>query len=118
MSGMRTWILIAWAISAILTGVSLYRIAYEVEQMEIELAALQEDIVKSRERTHVLAAEWTYLARPSRIAELSATHLPEFKPVPANRIGRLDDIPQTLPDILDIRPPEELAEPAAMRIEP
>ena len=118
MSGMRMWILIAWAVSAAVAGVSLYRIAYEVERMETELAALHEDIAKSRERTHVLNAEWTYLARPSRIAKLSATHLPEFRPVPADRIARLDDVPQSLPDVLDILPPEELAEPAAMRIAP
>ncbi|MEE8445367.1 MAG: hypothetical protein V3S44_08445 [Alphaproteobacteria bacterium] len=117
MSGVRMWILIAWAASAAVTGVSLYRISYEVERMESELAALQDDIVKTRERTHVLNAEWTYLARPSRIAELSATHLPEFRPVPADRIGRVDDIPQSLPDILDILPAGELAEPAAFRSE-
>lgn len=118
MSGVRMWILLAWAASAAVTGVSLYRIAYEVAEMEIELAALQEDIAESRERTHVLNAEWTYLARPSRIARLAATHLPKFRPVPAERIARVDDIPQTLPDVLDILPPGELAEPAAYRSAP
>ncbi len=118
MSGMRMWILVAWAACAAVTGVSLYRIAYEVERMEFELAALREDIAESRERTHVLNAEWTYLARPSRIAELAGAYLPEFRPVPADRIARVDDIPQTLPDVLDVLPPGELAEPAVFRSEP
>lgn len=118
MSGMRMWILVAWATSAAVTGVSLYRIAYEVERMDIELAALRDDIAKTGERTHVLKAEWAYLARPSRIAGLSAKHLPEFRPVPADSISRVDDIPQTLPDVLDVLPPQELAEPAVLRIAP
>ena len=112
---MKTWIFIVWFIGAVAAGSSLYRISYEVEQMEAELAALGDGIAKSRESIHALNAEWSYLARPGRIAELSAEFLPELGPLPADRIGRLDDVPRTMPDILDVLPEEELATPAVLR---
>jgi hypothetical protein len=112
---MRVWFLIGWVAGAALTGVSLYMISYEVERMEGELAALSEDIARSGESIHALQAEWSYLARPDRIAELSATYLPELEPVLANRIGRLEDVPLNQPDVLDVLPPEELARPASFR---
>lgn len=90
---MKTLLLLAWAVSAAIAGAGLYGLAYEVEQMSDDLAALQGDIIKEQETIHVLKAEWTYLARPDRIAELSQQYLPEMRRLSADQIGRVDDIP-------------------------
>ncbi len=114
---MKSLMMSIWLLGAAITGIGLYGIAYEVEQMEKELAALQREIAEERETTHVLEAEWTYLARPERIEELSGQFLPRMQGLTAERIGGYDDLPyQPLPDVLDVLQPEKLATPAAARV--
>lgn len=107
---MRSLMLTVWLLGAAITGIGLYGIAYEVEQMEKELAALEREIIEERETIHVLEAEWTYLARPERIEELSGQLLPQMQSLTAERIGSYDDIPfRPLPDVLDVLEAEKLA---------
>ena len=114
---MKALIMTLRLFGAIVTGTALYGISYEVERMEDELAALQDQILREREATHALEAEWAYLARPSRIEELAGRYLPEMKRLSAERIGVARDLPyEPLPDLLDILPPETLATPTANRI--
>lgn len=114
---MRGLMLIGCLIGAAIAGASLYAIAFEVERMEAELAALERDIRRERESIHTMEAEWAYLARPDRIAELSDRYLPGMRRVSADRITRVDDLPfEPLGDALDVLPPEDLATPASMPI--
>lgn len=107
---MRSVMMSIWLLGAAITGIGLYGIAYEVEQMEMELAALEREIIEERETIHVLKAEWTYLARPERVEDLSGQFLPRLQGLTAERIGGYDDLPfQPLPDILDVLRPEKLA---------
>jgi len=111
---MRILILTVWLIGASITGAALYGIAYEVERMESELAALELDIREERAATHGLKAEWAYLARPARIEELSQRFLPRMRSLSASQIGTVEEIPYAqLPDALDVLNPEDLATPAA-----
>jgi len=85
--------------------------------METELASLELDIRKERESIHTLDAEWAYLARPDRVADLSERYLPDMRHLTAARIARLDDLPfEPLGDALDALPPEDLATPASMPV--
>ncbi len=111
---MKILILTVWLVGASITGAALYGIAYEVERMESDLAALELEIRKERAATHDLRAEWVYLARPARIEELSQTYLPRMRRLSAGQIGTTDDIPYApLPDVLDVLDPEDLAVPAS-----
>lgn len=114
---MRTLMLVGCLIGVALAGAALYAIAYEVERLEAELASLERDIRKEHEAIHTLDAEWAYLARPERVAELSEKYLPDMRNLSASRIARLDDLPfEPLGDALDALPPEELATPASMPV--
>lgn len=113
---MRALIITVWLIGAAVSGGALYGIAYEVERMDAELAALEDEIREEREATHGLRAEWAYLARPARIETLSQQHLPRMRNLAADRIGATEDVPYLpLPDVLDVLEPEDLATPASMR---
>ena len=112
---MKALIMTVWLIGAGVSGAALYGIAYEVERMDAELAALEDDIRKERERIHGLRAEWAYLARPARIETLSRQYLPQMRSLTADRIGGAEDLPfEPLPDVLDVLEPEDLAMPASM----
>jgi cell division protein FtsL len=113
---MKSIVMCIWLLGAAITGIGLYGIAYEVEQMEKDLSALKREIIEERETTHVLEAEWAYLARPERIEELSRQYLPRMQSLTAERIGGYDDLPyQPLPDVLDALQPEKLATPGDAR---
>lgn len=116
---MKSIFLSIWLMGAAITGIGLYGIAYEVEQMEKELASLERDISQERENIHVLEAEWAYLARPERIESLSGQFLPNMQILTAERIGGYDDIPyRPLPDVLDVLQSEELAAAAGAQVKP
>lgn len=112
---MRALMLAGCLIGVALAGAALYGIAYEVETLETELAQLERDIGKERESIHTLDAEWAYLARPDRVAELAKKYLPDMRRLSAARVARLDDLPfEPVGDALDALPPAELATPASM----
>lgn len=116
---MKALMLAGWLIGAAIAGAALYGISYEVQQMEAELAALEREIARERESIHTLEAEWAYLARPERIAELSDRFLPGMRHLAADRIARIDDLPfETLGGVLDVLPPEHPATPASMPVPP
>ncbi|MAL80330.1 MAG: hypothetical protein CMN55_14690 [Sneathiella sp.] len=62
----------------LLGGVSygLYQLSYEVQALEREYAALNENIVKNREAIRILKAEWTYQNRPDVLQALAGKYLP------------------------------------------
>lgn len=112
---MRMLMLAGCLIGAAVAGAALYSIAYEVEQMETELARLERDIRREGESIHTLHAEWAYLARPERIAELSERYLPDMRTLTARQIARIDDLAfETLGDGRDALPAEDVATPASL----
>jgi len=114
---MKSIFMSIWLLGAAITGIGLYGIAYEVEQMEKELATLEREIIEERETIHVLEAEWTYLARPERVEDLSGQFLPRMQGLTAERIGEYDDLPfQPLPDVLDVLRLEKLAATADLQV--
>lgn len=112
---MRMLIICGWLMIAALAGAGLYGIAYEVDRMRVDLAKLDHDIRKESESIHVLSAEWTYLARPVRIAELTERYLPELRQMTAEQISRIDQLPAESPSpILKALPRPRPATPASM----
>jgi hypothetical protein len=66
---------IVWFCIVIAVGYAMFQVKYEVMQQEQTLASINKQITDGREQIRVLNAEWSYLARPSRLEELSTRFL-------------------------------------------
>ncbi|MGO1120200.1 cell division protein FtsL [Rhodovibrionaceae bacterium A322] len=95
---MLRWLTPLWLIALAITAVVLFQVNAEVQEMEDDLAAVQRQIVKDKEALQVLSAEWSYLNRPSRIAELSQRHL-ELAPLEVGQIFEADQLPDKPEDL-------------------
>lgn len=82
-----------WLLAAILIGCGLYQLKYEVQAKEERLARLNRQIQLEQEAIHVLNAEWAFLNRPDRIADLANRHL-ELTQVVPTQFGRVAAIPE------------------------
>lgn len=81
-----------WGALAIAVGVSLFLLKYKVQDLENELVARQEQIIRDRATIRVLQAEWTYLNDPERLRRLSAEHL-GFVPPTAQNVTDIESLP-------------------------
>ena len=77
-----------WLTLAIIVGFGLFHVKYQVQALEEELARLNAAILKEQQQIHVLRAEWSYLNRPDRIAELAARYL-ELEPMKPAQIAAM-----------------------------
>lgn len=77
---------------AIALGFGLFRLTYEVQTLEGELARVNRAIVSEREATHVLKAEWSYLNEPTRLEALTKKHL-SLRATQDSRIRVVAEIP-------------------------
>ena len=75
----------------------LFHIKQEVREMEEELGIVHHDILRHQETIQVLEAEWSYLNRPARIAELAGRHL-DLQPLAARQFVRIEDLPYRTPN--------------------
>lgn len=53
----------------------LYMVKYKVQAVKSEVAAAERQLMEEKKNLHVLEAEWSYLNRPERLAQLSAKYL-------------------------------------------
>jgi len=78
-----------WLLLAAVICFALFFAKYEVQSLEGELAALNQEILDRQGELHVLRAEWALLSRPERIHNLSTRYL-DLQTVTAERIGTPD----------------------------
>lgn len=90
---MKVTAAIVWVSLCVASGFALFSIAFAVEDLESELAAINRNIERERESLHVLQAEWTYLNRPDRIEDLASQLLPHLNQPMVEQLVALDDIP-------------------------
>lgn len=88
-----------WLIAAILVGCGLYQLKYEVQAKEELLTRLNRQIQSEQEAIHVLNAEWAFLNRPDRLADLSNRHLELAAAAPTqfSRVAAIPERPLTPP---------------------
>ncbi len=70
----------------------LYKITNENRATQKELSALEAKIAKEQNAIRVLNAEWSYLAQPARLQELSGRFL-DLRAVSSTQIGTISKIP-------------------------
>ncbi len=64
-----------WAGLAILCGIALFLVKYQVQSLEGRLLTLDRTIRQDRVDIHVLRAEWAYLNAPKRLADAAEKFL-------------------------------------------
>lgn len=74
-------------------ALALYQIKFEVAALEDELGATRRNNFAQQEAIQVLHAEWSYLNRPERIADLARRHL-GLQQMSADQILRIDRLPE------------------------
>ena len=84
--------MILWLGLILLSATSLFLIKTEVQHREEKLTELHRDIVREQQAIHVLKAEWSYLNRPDRLADLVARHL-ELVPIDRGHLAAFDVLP-------------------------
>ncbi len=88
-----TRFVITWLAAVTLGAIGLFYVSHQVEQLEDQLAREDRAILRHQEAIHVLQAEWSYLNRPERIADLARRHL-ALSPLSADRVIGIQDLPQ------------------------
>ena len=95
---------ITWLMAVIVAALGLFYVSHRVELLEGELTREQRAIVQHQEAIHVLEAEWSFLNRPERIADLARRHL-ALIPLSADRVVSIQDLPQRLEPGIEISVP-------------
>jgi cell division protein FtsL len=90
-----------WIGLVVVIAVVLFLVKYEVKSLDDELAALQQDALAQQEAIHVLRAEWSYLNRPERLAELAERHL-DLEPVGPGQLVAFDPWLESAPNQTDV----------------
>lgn len=83
---------IIWLGIAILTGIGLFLVKYQVRALEAQLLEINRKVVANQEATHILKAEWAHLNDATRIEQLNARYL-SLQPITPAQLGRIDAIP-------------------------
>ena len=63
------------SLMAITTGLALFVVKHQVQDLEGTLTKITREISNNRQAVHVLKAEWSHLNEPNRLRNLTARHL-------------------------------------------
>ena len=74
-------------------SLGLYQTKYRIESLKHDLASIRNAMWVEQDAIHVLQAEWAYLNRPQRLAELSAKFLSSLGPVLPSQIVTIKELP-------------------------
>ena len=74
-------------------SLGLYQIKYKIQSLNQDLAGIQDAVRIEQDEIHVLEAEWAYLNRPQRLAQLSGKYLSFLRPVSPSQIVSFDALP-------------------------
>jgi hypothetical protein len=89
---------VIWLGIAILTGIGLFLVKYQVRALEAQLLEINRKVVANQEATHILKAEWGHLNDATRIEQLNARYL-HLQPITPAQLGRIEMLPLRAPKI-------------------
>jgi hypothetical protein len=81
-----------WLGLVLASGFATFTVKYAVQGIDEQLRQTRKQIVAEEEQIRVLTAEWNYLNRPSRLADLNQRFL-QLAPISANQLEqKIEDI--------------------------
>src|SRR5260221_10192608 len=81
-----------WLVLVAFVGFGMFKVKYEVMDLEDALARANRAILADQDAIHVLKAEWAFLGQPSRLADLSKRYL-DLAPLGAAQLGQIATLP-------------------------
>ena len=101
---MKSFFFILTACVVMALAVWAYRQNYETQATLRDVKKLRAEIVDLRERAGVLRAEWAYLNRPERLADLAYMNFDSLGllPLRPEHFGMIDEIPYPIEKVKDV----------------
>jgi hypothetical protein len=88
-----------WLGLVLASGFLTFSVKYTVQGIDDQLRQTRKQTVADEEQIRVLTAEWAYLNRPSRLADLNQRFL-HLEPIAAKQLAqRIEDIPLRAPPV-------------------
>lgn len=84
------------AVLALALSVGVFRITYQVDELEKQLHSLNKEILDEQETIHILKAEWSYLNDPSRLESLAKRYL-DLKEMSGEQLVTFDSLNNPAP---------------------
>lgn len=108
---MRGLFLVLAAFAVMALGFWAYQENYKTQAAIADVRGLHGEIGAAHERLGMLRAEWAYLNRPDRLADLADLNFDRLGllPLMPDAFGRVDQIIYPIPPILPITIPIELS---------
>jgi cell division protein FtsL len=92
----------------VLAAADVYTIKFDSTRQAQRVAKLRLDIRRERDAVAALRAEWAKLDNPARLQDLARRHL-QLKPVEAQQIDPLDNLPERPPDLVAVDEADPIA---------
>ena len=101
---MKSFFFVLTACMVMALAVWAYSQNYETQAKLREVDDLREEISQLRERAGVLRAEWAFLNRPERLADLADMNFDRLGllPLRPEHFGRIEQIPFPVEDVQDV----------------
>jgi cell division protein FtsL len=73
---------------ALIVGFALFKVKYEVVEVEQKLTQTCRQIKREKENIHILKAEWSHLNEPQRLQALAEKYL-DIKPMKTEQVAAI-----------------------------
>ncbi|MEK6216655.1 MAG: cell division protein FtsL [Boseongicola sp.] len=107
---MRSFFFVVTGLFVMVLAVWAYRQNYETQASLRDVNALRVEIADLRERAGILRAEWAYLNRPERLADLADMNFDSLSllPLRPDHFGHIDQITYPIEPLPPISVPVEV----------
>lgn len=99
---------IIFFVLALFGGFILFKVKYEVVEIEQKLAQTEQQIAREKETIHILKAEWSHLNEPQRLKKLAEKYL-DIIPMKTDQIVATLNDPKNEDALMNFMPQPHLA---------